>query len=209
MVRSKTESFGDVALAGTLVAFNPTIIYAHAGYAEPLYFALAATGLALIDRQRWVGAGLAGGLLSATRMVGVVFGVAYLIAALRSGAVLRGLKERRMEVLIGALLCPLGLSLFMLYIYRHTGDALAPVHIYVGWRLSSGNPIPVVWEGLRAAGWFRFWACIAIAGWAASAWLVTQRQYEKAAFLALAILVPATAEVTGMQHFVWWQPPTL
>lgn len=209
MVRSKSENFVDAALAGTLVAFNPAIIYAHVGYAEPLYFALAATGLALIDRQRWVVAGLAGGLLSATRMVGVVFGVAYLIAALRSGAVPRALKECRMGVFIGALLCPVGLSLFMLYMYRHTGDALAPVHIYVGWRLSAGNPITVVWEGLRAAGWFRFWACVAIASWAASAWLVTQRQYEKAAFLALAILVPASAEVVGMQRFVWWQPPTL
>ena len=209
MVRSKSEGFGDAVLAGTLVAFNPAIIYAHAGYAEPLYFALAATGLALLERQRWVGAGLAGGFLSATRMVGVVFAVAYAIAALRSGALLRMLKQRRLAVLIGALLCPLGLSLYLLYMYRLTGDALAPVHIYVGWRLSSGSPVSVVWEALRTAGWFRFWACLAIAGWAASVWLVAQRQYEKAAFLALAILVPTTAEVTGMQRFVWWQPPTL
>jgi hypothetical protein len=154
-------------------------------------------------------AGLAGGLLSATRMVGVVFGVAYAIAALRSGALVRSVKERRVGVLIGALLCPVGLSLYMLYLYRHTGDALASAHIYVGWGVTSGNPVAIVWEALRAGEWPRFWACVAIGGWAVSAWLLVQREYEKAAFLALAILIPATAEVTGMQRFVWWQPPTL
>jgi hypothetical protein len=193
MVRSRSEGFRDAVLAGTLVAFNPAIIYAHGGYAEPLYFALAATGLALLDRQRWIEAGLLGSFLSATRMVGVVFSIAYAIAALRTGAVRVALKERTLGVLIGALLCPAGLSLYMLYIYRHTGDALAFTHIYVGWGLSSGNPLFVIWEGLRAGEWPRVWSCLAIAGWAVSAWLVVQRQYEKAAFLALAILLPSTA----------------
>lgn len=130
MVRSKSEGFGDAVLAGTLVAFNPAIIYAHGGYAEPLYFALAATGLALVERKQWIGAGVAGALLSATRMVGVVFGVAYVIAALRSGAVFRAIKDRRLGVVIGALMCPIGLSIWMLFIYHRTGDALASVHIY-------------------------------------------------------------------------------
>lgn len=209
MVRRDSDGFADSVLAGSLVAFNPAIIYAHAGYAEPLYFTLAAIGLALLDRQRWVGAGLAGGLLSATRMVGVVFAVSYAIAALRSGAISRPWRERRLGVVIGALLCPAGLSLFLLYLYRHTGDPLASVHIYVGWRISSGNPITVIWDALREGEWARFWACVALAGWALSVWLVIQRQYEKAALLALAILVPSTAEVAGMQRFVWWQPPTL
>ena len=209
MVRSVSDGFGDVVLAGALVAFNPAIIYAHAGYAEPLYFALAATGLALIERRRWVAAGLAGGFLSATRMVGVVFCVAYAIAVLRSGAIVRAVKERRLGVLIGAALCPAGLSLFMLYLYHRTGDAFASVHVYVGWRISSGNPISVIWAALREGEWARFWACLAIVGLALAVWLVRQRQYEKAAFLALAILVPTTAEVAGMMRFVFWQPPTL
>jgi len=209
MVRGESEGLGDAVLAGSLVAFNPAIIYAHAGYAEPLYFTLAAIGLALLDRQRWIGAGLAGALLSATRMVGVVFGISYAIAALRTGAVPRALRQRRLAVLIGALLCPVGLSLFALYLYQHTGDALASVHIYVGWRISSGNPLIVLWEALREGQWARFWACVAVAGWTLSAWLFVQRQYEKAAFLALAILIPSTAEVVGMQRFVSWQPPTL
>ena len=209
MVRRQSEDFGDAVLAGTLVAFNPAIIYAHAGYAEPVYFALAATGLALLERRRWIGAGLAGGFLSATRMVGVVFAVAYAISALRSGAVAKVVKTRQPGVLIGALLCPVGLSLFMLYLYRRTGDALASVHIYVGWRLSFGNPISVIWHALRQGEWARFWACIAIAGLAVAVWLVTQRKYDQAAFLALAILVPTTAEVAGMMRFVFWQPPML
>jgi hypothetical protein len=46
-------------------------------------------------------------------------------------------------------------------------------------------------------------------GWIASAWLAQQRKIEMAVFLALCILLPATAEVGGMPRFVWWQPPML
>ena len=106
---------GDSILAGALVAFNPGIIYAHGGYAEPLYFALAAAGLGLLDRRRWMSAGLAGGFLSATRPTGIVFVVAYAIAAVRSGALQRLFNEQAIGVLIGALLCPVGLSLWMLF----------------------------------------------------------------------------------------------
>jgi hypothetical protein len=209
LIRVEEGSSSDIVLGGTLVAFNPYVIYAHGGYAEPLYFALAAAAFALLRRQHWLGAGVAGGLLSASRLVGVLFGVSYAIACLRHYGLRGILRERRLELLIGALLCPVGLSLWMLYLYHLTGDAFAFVHIYVAWGITRSNPFLILREGLRQGHWTRVFAWTAIAGWAVSAWLATQREYEQAVFLALCILIPATAEVGGMPRHVWWQPPML
>jgi len=209
MIRSRTNSLRDKVVAGALVAFNPAIIYAYGGYAEPLYFALAAAGFALLERRYWIGAGIAGGLLGAARPTGILFIVAYLIAAWRSGAVGQFFRERRLGVLVGALLCPLGVSIWMLFMYHRSGDALAWMHMHAAWGVARGSVTSIFWHSLAAGGWRRFWALVALAGFGVSAWLVKQREYEHAAFLALAILMPATAEVAGMPRFVWWQPPTL
>lgn len=209
LVRSEESDLETCVLAATLVAFNPYVIYAHGGYAEPLYFALAALAFALLERKRWLAAGLAGGLLSASRMVGVVFGLSYALACLREYGLARIVRECRLELLIGALLCPAGLSLWMLYMYHRTGDAFAFVHIYVAWGIARGNPITVLRDGLHHVHWPRFWAWTAIAGWAMSAYLFLKRYYEQAVFLAICILVPAMAEVAGMPRHVWWQPPML
>jgi hypothetical protein len=209
MIRSETNSFRETVLAGTLVAFNPAVIYAYGGYPEPLYFALAATGFALIKRRRWINAGLAGGLLSAARPTGIVFLVAYVIAAVRSGTIFQLVKDRRLDVLVGCLLCPVGLSLWMLFMYHRSGDALAWMHMHAAWGVLRSSALSVVWHALAAGGWRRFWAGVAIAGFAISAWLLKKREYEHAVFLALAVLMPLTAEVAGMQRFLLWQPPTL
>lgn len=209
MVRSRTNSFRDIALAGTLVAFNPAIVYAYGGYAEPLYFALAAAGFAFLERRRWIEAGIAGGLVGTARPTGILFVVAYLIAAWRSDAIGQVFRERRLGVLLGALLCPVGVSLWMLFMYHRSGDALAWMHMHAAWGVYRGSITSIFWHSLAAGGWRRFWVFAALAGFGVSAWLLKEREYENAAFLALAVLMPATAEVAGMPRFVWWQPPTL
>ncbi len=209
MVRDETNGWSDTVLAGTLVAFNPYLIYAHGGYSESLYFTLAAAGFALLRRHRWVGSGMAGALLSATRIVGVVFAVPYVIACLRAYGVRRLLREQKLNVLLGLLLCPAGLSLYLLFLYHRTGDALAPMHSFTAWGLQSGNPITVLGEAFHHGHWTKYFAATAIFGWIVSAWLAWERHYEMAAFLALCILMPVTAEVGGMPRFVWWQPPML
>jgi hypothetical protein len=209
MVRSRMNGLKDAAIAGALVAFNPAIVYAYGGYAESLYFAVAAAGFALLQRNRWIWAGIAGGLLGAARPTGVLFVVPFLIAAWRSGAVGQLFRERRPGVLVGLLLCPAGASLWMLFMYHRSGDALAWMHMHAAWGVTRGSVVGIVWQALVIGGWRRFWALVALLGFAVSAWLVKEREYENAIFLALAILMPATAEVAGMPRFLWWQPPTL
>jgi hypothetical protein len=209
LVRHFCSSLGDCMLAGTLVAFNPCVVYAHGGYAEPLYFALVAIAFYFLQREQWTTSGAAGALLSATRLVGVSFLLSYLMRVLRRFSVARMWKERRLELLLGVLLCPVGLSLHMLYMYYRTGDALAFVHIYIAWGVARTNPLTILMEGFHAGHWQRIWAWTAVGGWGVSLWLIKEREYEQALFLAVSILIPTMAEVAGMPRHVWWQPPML
>lgn len=83
MSHSEMETSTDLFVAGSIVAFNPYIIYAHAGYAEPLYFSLITLGFYFASRAKWISAGTAGGLASATRLTGFLFTASYLIYWLR------------------------------------------------------------------------------------------------------------------------------
>ncbi len=69
----QAETTADRFRAGSLVAFNPYLVYAHAGYAEPLYFALLAFAFYLASRRRWIASGIRTALLSATRLIGFLF----------------------------------------------------------------------------------------------------------------------------------------
>lgn len=211
MVRDKGDSTVDRFRAGSLVAFNPYVIYAHAGYSEPLYFALFVFGFYFISRKWWVSSGTMGAFLSASRMVGFLFAVPYAITALRRN----GWRKTHRAKLIGLLLCPLGTALYMLYLYHHTGDALAQVHIHVAWvGTSIGNPFQALWVALLYHHWPRFWAVMSLVGLAASAWLFKLRKPELGTYLALSILIALSGgslggRLYGMPRYIWWQPPLL
>ncbi len=83
MTGDPTDTTVDRFKAGSLVALNPYVIYAHAGYAEPLYFALLALAFYFVAKGRWIESGVMGALLSATRVVGFLFAVSYAVVWLR------------------------------------------------------------------------------------------------------------------------------
>jgi hypothetical protein len=211
LVGQPLDSTADHFRAGSLVAFNPYLIYAHAGYAEPLYFALAAFAFVLAGRRKWIASGIAGALLSLTRVVGFLFALSYAIMSLRES----GWRKYSLTKLIGLLLCPLGTALFMLYLHHHTGDALAQVHVHLAWvGTSLVNPLHALWTALALHHWPRIWGAIALAGLAASAWLFKLQKPELGTYLALSILVALSGGspnggLYGMARYVWWQPPFL
>ena len=211
LVRDEMENLSDYLLAGALVAFNPYVIYAHSGYTEPLYFTLCALAFSLLSQKRWIGSGVAGAFLSATRLPGSLFAIAYLITSLREGGLRRFVRGRPLAVPLGLLLCPLGLVLFALYLHHHTGDVLAFVHgqsAFVG-GVTPGNPLRVLWLALLAGRWKRLWAVMALAGFAASAWLFKLRRPEMGIYLVFALLMPLTVMVASFPRYLWWQPPFL
>ena len=70
LIAEEGYSLTELLKPGALVAFNPYVIYAHAGYAEPAYFALSAAALYFLGRHRWVASGATAGILSATGLNG-------------------------------------------------------------------------------------------------------------------------------------------
>jgi len=213
MVGDQAKTTVHLFQAGSLVAFNPYLIYAHAGYAEPFYFALVAFAFYLASRQQWVASGITAALLSATRVVGFLFSISYVLIWLRDMGWRPSWRKCAPERLIGLLLCPLGTAIYMLYLYRHSGDALAEIHVHVAFAdgKSSVNPVSMLWMSLAAHHWFRVWGVMSLAGLVASAWLCKLRKPELGLYLALSIFIPLSAGFApyGMARYIWWQPPFL
>ncbi len=195
--------------AGALVALNPYLIYAHAGYSEPLYFMLACLGFWALDRQKWILAGLFGAALSANRSVGLFFALVYGIVALRDVGWRGILKDRSLRIITGLLLCPLGLVLFAIYLYYRVGDALAFAHVQVAWGRNWMNPFTLLWQTYQVHGWPRVFAGMAVAGFLVSLWLMRKRP-ELGIFLAVSVILPcASGSLYGFPRYLWWQPPFL
>jgi len=112
---------------GSIAAFNPYSIYGNAGYTEPLFLFLTCIFFTLMERRSFLKAGLAGAFLSATRLVGVVSVVSYLISLIQPWPTWRW--GDRIKVLAGMALIPTGLLIFMAYLQERTGDPLTFIHV--------------------------------------------------------------------------------
>jgi hypothetical protein len=209
LVSDRAETSADYFRAGSLVAFNPYIIYAHAGYAEPLYFALIALAFFFAERRRWILSGAVGGLASATRIVGCVFAGAYCLFWARDLKYRFAWRKIDLNAVIGLLLCPLGMGLFMLYLHFRMGDALALEHGHIAFGKMPGNPVRVIWMALSTSQWPFIWGIMAVTALLFSGWLMYLRKIELGMFLAISVLISLSAGWAGTPRFIWWQPPFL
>lgn len=130
-------SRGRIWTVAFLILF-PTSFFFGSAYSESLFFALASGALLLMKRERWLLAGMLVALISATRLVGV-FLIVLLVFAKRWTA---------------AILAPLGLLLYMGYLWVTAGDPLAFFHVQpaFGAGRSGGELIflpQVLWRYLR------------------------------------------------------------
>jgi hypothetical protein len=209
LVRDPRDTTTENIQAGSLVAFNPYLIYGHAGYAEPLYFTLTAVAFYLLARREWIWSGIAASFLSVTRLVGSAFAISYLIAWARDNNWRLTWRKDQLPRLLGLLLCPLGAAIFMLYMYHLTGDALVQSHVQAAWGKIPGNPFKVVLVALNLRMWARVWGLMALASFAASLLLIWWRKVEMGVYLAVTTLIPLSAGFVGLPRYVWWQPPFL
>jgi len=209
MLSDQLETTSDYARAASLVAFNPYLIYAHAGYAEPLYFALIAFGFYFAGRQRWITAGAMGGFASATRVLGVLFCFSYVIAWLKEQQWRFSFRKLRLNAMVGLLLCPLGTALFTIYLHSRMGDALAWEHAHVAWGKQPGSPWKTLQLCFTQPHWPQVWGVFMVAAFVASAWLFKLRKPELGLYLALVALVAVSTGYWAVARYIWWQPPFL
>ncbi|HMT02724.1 MAG TPA: mannosyltransferase family protein [Burkholderiales bacterium] len=109
-----------------LLAFSPFSIYFASIYTEALFLLLSLSAFYLMRINKPILSAVCGGLLSATRPVGIMFSLTYLYFNIKNN-------NKKYKTMLGFLLTTSGLLLYMLYLYFHTGDALAFKHIQQKW----------------------------------------------------------------------------
>lgn len=114
------EWFGDGAMgrAMMVVALFPGSLVLSLAYSEALLLTLAAACLLLLQRQKWLAAGLVATLATAARPNGVALVVACAVAGL-----LAARRDRSWKPLLAPLLAPWGFLAFQAWIDHHTGES--------------------------------------------------------------------------------------
>jgi Mannosyltransferase (PIG-V) len=149
-----------------LIAFSPMAFFFSAVYTESLFLALSVGAFYCARRERWLLAGVLGGLAALSRNGGAVLilplawiylygdrdvGLSRWARAGRSG-VARCMPRNRLELNLGALLLiPAGLGLYLAYLGLHYGDALAPFRAETFWYRHTTFPLVTVGRGLGEA----------------------------------------------------------
>jgi hypothetical protein len=220
-LRAVNKDASGAALAVFLFAF-PYTIYFSLPYTESTFAAITVMVFYLMSTQRLVAASLAAGVLSATRVTGVLITPILAIHYLRKilGAWSRGeAGQARIELRAAILplaLAPLGLFAFMLFLYAHVGDAFAFIHIQRGWGRPDRPPLDIFEDGLFAFDLgsifapkmqsATFAALCAAAGLLLCYRLLMQKRFSECWFLAMSILLPLSHGLASMPRYVLANP---
>jgi hypothetical protein len=194
-------------------------------YTEALFIMLTVAGFALLKQRDYVTAGVTGALMSATRSTGLLFAAAILIAAFQNhledgGSVRQFFRTlwRRTDLLLAVALVPIGICCFAIYLWFHSGDALAFVHIQRAWGRAFANPFWNLWLTLKlqfAAGNFHSistdlaFGLAAIVGMALSAVMAWKGKWDWALFSLFGVLLPLSTNAYSMLRFVVGLAPVL
>jgi hypothetical protein len=185
-------------------------------YTEALFILLSILALNAINRQRWLAAGCWVALLSATRVTGVLMGLAivagFVVAHLAAQGSFRTLIPaalRTPRLLLGLLVAPLGLLGYMAFLALDVGDPLAFLHVQSSWNRHLQSPL-----GTLVAAVSRLWTTdlaeftdvaahwALLVGIGLTALLARRGRIPEAAFCGALILISMIAGSGSMLRFV-------
>ncbi|MEO8759237.1 MAG: hypothetical protein ABI398_15965 [Devosia sp.] len=206
-------------------------------YTEALFIMLTVAGFVLLKQRDYVTAGVTGALMSATRSTGLLFAAAILIAAfqnhLKDGGSAGGFFRtlwKRTDLLLAVALVPVGICCFAIYLWFHSGDALAFVHIQRAWGRAFTDPFSNLWLALTMqfksgnGGLFLnlypfsiglnittdlAFGLAAIVGIALSAVMAWKGKWDWALFSLFGVLLPLSTNTYSMLRFVVGLAPVL
>jgi hypothetical protein len=218
-------NLGQLAAFCLVLYFGPFSFYFASVYTESLFVLLTLACFYLLKHRLYLAAGLAAALLSGTRAVGVFMALIIVLSALRDhlaeGRPLRAFPRAALanpELVLGIVLAPLGLFLFMAYLDILTGDALAFSHIQRAWSREVGNPLTVLTQALAthdlhvlahgglSARWCALWTLAALALTAHLAW---RRRFPEAVFALFCLLLPLSTSIDSMPRYAIGTAPLL
>lgn len=193
-------------LAGVTVAFSPYAIYGNVGYTEPLFLFSTCSFFCFLKRKEFVASGLCGAFLTSTRFVGLAAVCSYAVSTIRQFHSRHG---SRPAILLGLLLIPLGLAIFMLMLYLVVGDSLAFSHVQRAWGRAAQNPLWIIDKGLRGSAFDVYSTVTALAALLLSLVLLIQRRPELMVFSLICSALPLMTGLWSLPRYVWWQAPLL
>jgi hypothetical protein len=205
---------------------GPTSYYFTTLYTEALFILLTVAGFTLLRQGDYVAAGATGALMSATRSTGLLFALAILIGALqnhlREGGTLGQFFKtlwKRTDLLLAVALVPVGITIFAVYLYFHSGDALAFVHIQRAWGRAFTDPFSNLWAALsmqfttyqnyKTVSTDLAFGIAALAGMALSAVMAWRGKWDWALFSLFGVLLPLSTNTYSMIRFVVGLAPVL
>jgi len=193
-------------LAGVTVAFSPYAIYGNVGYTEPLFLLSTCSFFCFLKRKEYVASGLCGAFLTSTRFVGLAAIFSYAIGAIKQ---FHSKADSRSAILLGLLLIPLGLAIFMLMLYLVVGDSLAFSNVQRAWGRAPQNPLWIIDKGLRGSAFDVYSTVTALAALLASLALLLQRRHALMVFSLICSVVPLMTGLWSLPRYIWWQAPLL
>jgi Gpi18-like mannosyltransferase len=127
------------------VSIFPTAIFFSAVYTESLFFALTVASFYYIREHKWVVAGFIGALAALTRSEGVLLLVPFAIEVFSSAQTMgfrRFFTEPRRlaRIAAGIVLIPVGLMLYMAWLWVLNGDPLYFSHVQTHWNRHFAAP---------------------------------------------------------------------
>ena len=205
------------------VSIFPTAIFFSAVYTESLFFALTVASFYYIRERRWVTAGIIGFFASLTRVEGVLLAVPFLIEWLAilfvsgrsiSQVCAEAFKwpvDNIVRPIVGLVLVPLGLAVYMGYLWVLRGDPLYFSHVQSHWgrhlappwvsfshsisMIAHAHMAQTVADQILEIAFTVLMLGVLIAGW-------RRLRPSYLAYMALSILIPmSTSSLMSMPRF--------
>ncbi|AUR51206.1 mannosyltransferase family protein [Aquella oligotrophica] len=174
-----------------LLTFSPFSVYFASLYTEGLFILLSILGFYYLKTSRPFTASVVGGLLSATRPVGVMLAVPIIFRMWRD-------KRPLKQIIIFSIVAVAGLLLYMIFLQLRAGDFLAFQHIQKAWGRKG-------WDSAHLFG--QLWimlsdyhnSVIFLTSFALSVYMLVKKYYEEA-FFNLACIMPGFMTGTMMSE---------
>ena len=193
------------SIAAATITFMPFAVHSATGYTETVFFVLVMLVFLTFHEKKYVQTAFFGALLSASKTIGVL-----IVPALALPLVFCFWKyplKEKINLSLTFMLMPLGLFVFMFYLYENVGDALAFSHVQIAWSELKCFPKPFCsfWRSLNAPlTSYHFWGAIGglFCFWA-SFFLFRKKKPDLAIFLIFCTLSPLMFRTISPRYILW------
>lgn len=211
---SKDHKKGEIYYILALYAFGIYSIYFSILYTESLFLLLTILFFYLMKRKKYIEMGIVGALCSATRNIGAF--LVFAVAIYYTESYLQNKEGERASIrkwfwnaclqpklVVGVLLIPLGIFMYMLYLYSLTGDTLAFMHIQRAWWREMNNPVTIFINAITNIGSTDFYLSLFVIIWIFSIYkLFVKKQYSEMIFSIIALLIPLSTSITSIPRYM-------